>query len=72
MIILIGKPFNVSIKKTEVNFDAVCVNDSGIYDKYTIEVLSKGSTFNIGSTFEVEQNWFDENLTKRKITYYEK
>lgn len=64
-------PFTVSIPKHNVKFKAICLStDNGTStDKNLIKVLSSGSTFPIGDTFTVEDDWFDEGLTGRHIQY---
>ena len=66
MEILINKPFEVSIKKwPEFKLECIVIdnnNGTGI-DKNKIKNL------NTGNIFFVEDQWFDEELTGRKITY---
>jgi len=72
----LNQPFKVSYPKfPEDTFDAKIIHvrqGSDPFRKYTIEITNRtgmyGQVDNIPKLSEVDADWFDEELTGRKIT----
>ena len=73
MDIIVNRPFTVKIPRYKIKYRAICLdnNNDTSFDKNVIKMLTNGASHRAGAVFTVEDQWFDEELTGRKIKYDE-